>query len=55
MTIASLGIEATIPTAEDIVIQKVRWQRSKDIIDARRLTDILGAIGRIDGASPMPK
>lgn len=34
---------------------KVRWQRSKDIIDAKKLTDILEAIGRIDGASPMPK
>lgn len=30
-----LGVEAVIPTAEDVVIQKLRWGREKDIADAR--------------------
>jgi hypothetical protein len=30
-----LQIEAVIPTAEDVVIQKLRWQRDKDIADVR--------------------
>lgn len=30
-----LQIETVIPTAEDVVIQKLRWQRDKDIADAR--------------------
>ncbi len=30
-----LQIEAVIPTAEDVVIQKLRWQRDKDLADVR--------------------
>lgn len=35
LTIAELQIEAVIPTAEDVVIQKLRWQRDKDLADVR--------------------
>lgn len=30
-----LQIDVVIPTAEDVVIQKLRWQRDKDIADVR--------------------
>lgn len=30
-----LKVEVVIPTAEDVVIQKLRWHREKDIADAR--------------------
>jgi hypothetical protein len=30
-----LGHEVCIPTPEDIVIQKLRWQRAKDLLDVR--------------------
>ena len=33
-------IEAVIPTAVDVVIQKLRWQRDKDIADARTVISI---------------
>ncbi|TDU73137.1 nucleotidyltransferase DUF2204 [Prosthecobacter fusiformis] len=33
--VPQLDIVVTIPTAEDVVIQKLRWGRSKDIDDAR--------------------
>lgn len=32
-----LGREAWLPTAEDVVIQKLRWQRRKDIDDAKNV------------------
>jgi len=32
-----LEIETYIPTAEDIVVQKLRWARDKDLIDAKDL------------------
>jgi hypothetical protein len=35
-----LQIEAVIPTAEDVVIQKLRWQREKDIADVRTVMSI---------------
>ncbi|MBU6239890.1 MAG: hypothetical protein KGQ51_18910 [Planctomycetes bacterium] len=35
LLLPELQIEAAIPTAEDVVIQKLRWQRDKDIADAR--------------------
>ncbi len=35
LQLPELDIEAVIPTAEDVVIQKLRWQRDKDIADAR--------------------
>lgn len=33
----SVEVNATIPTAEDVIIQKLRWQREKDISDARNV------------------
>lgn len=35
LQLPELGVEAVIPTAEDVIIQKLRWQRDKDIADAR--------------------
>ncbi len=35
LQLPELQIEAVIPTAEDVVIQKLRWQRDKDIADVR--------------------
>jgi hypothetical protein len=35
LSLPDLQIEAVIPTAEDVVIQKLRWQRDKDIADVR--------------------
>lgn len=35
LRLPDLQIEAVIPTAEDVVIQKLRWQRDKDIADVR--------------------
>lgn len=32
---ADLGREAWLPTAEDVVVQKLRWGRNKDLDDAR--------------------
>lgn len=32
---AQLGREVFLPTAEDVIVQKLRWGRSKDIEDAR--------------------
>ena len=40
MQLPDLKIEAVIPTAEDVVIQKLRWQREKDIADARLVIQI---------------
>ncbi len=38
--IPSLGIEAIIPSPEDVIIQKLRWQREKDIMDARTVLQV---------------
>ena len=35
LALPDLQIEALIPTAEDVVIQKLRWQRDKDLADVR--------------------
>lgn len=35
LPLSDLQIEAVIPTAEDVVIQKLRWQRDKDLADVR--------------------
>jgi len=32
--VAALGRECQVPTAEDVVVQKLRWARDKDLIDA---------------------
>ena len=39
----SLGRTIWIPTAEDLVIQKIRWGRTKDLDDARNLLSVQGA------------
>lgn len=46
LALPDLGIEAVIPTAEDVVIQKLRWQRDKDIADVRTVISIQS--GRLD-------
>jgi len=40
LALPELQIEAVIPTAEDVVIQKLRWQRDKDIADVRTVISI---------------
>jgi hypothetical protein len=35
LPLPDLQVEAVIPTAEDVVIQKLRWQRDKDLADVR--------------------
>lgn len=37
-----LGREAWIPTAEDLVIQKLRWGRPKDLDDVRNVLSVQG-------------
>ncbi len=32
-----LNVDTYIPTAEDIVVQKIRWARDKDLLDAKDL------------------
>lgn len=38
LEVAPLGRSCWVPTAEDVVVQKLRWARDKDLIDA---TDVL--------------
>lgn len=38
-----IGREAWIPTAEDVVIQKLRWQRRKDLDDVVNVLSVSGA------------
>ena len=40
--LASIGSETWIPTAEDVVIQKVRWGRLKDRDDAQNVIAVQG-------------
>jgi hypothetical protein len=35
--LASIGVETWLPTAEDVVVQKVRWGRHKDLDDAQNV------------------
>lgn len=37
------GRAVWLPTAEDVVIQKLRWQREKDIADVRNVIAVCGA------------
>jgi predicted nucleotidyltransferase len=37
-----VGLEASVATAEDLIVQKLRWARDKDIADVR---DIVGVQG----------
>ena len=46
--VPELKTAAVLPTPEDVVIQKLRWQREKDIDDARKVIQIQFA--RLDWA-----
>ncbi len=35
-----LGASAVLPSPEDVIIQKLRWQREKDIDDARKVMQV---------------
>lgn len=37
MQLGELGRQAWIPTAEDVIIQKLRWQRRKDLDDVQNV------------------
>jgi hypothetical protein len=41
--ISQAGRGVWLPTAEDVVIQKLRWRREKDIADARNVIAVCGA------------
>jgi len=41
--VSQAGRGVWLPTAEDVVIQKLRWQREKDIADARNVIAVCGA------------
>lgn len=34
MVVPTLGVTTFVPTAEDVIIQKLRWARDKDLLDA---------------------
>ncbi len=38
--LAAIGAETWIPTAEDVVVQKVRWGRLKDLDDAQNVVSV---------------
>ena len=40
--LAALNVTAPIPTAEDVVVQKLRWGRPKDIEDVRGILTVQG-------------
>ena len=40
LPVPALGQTVWIPTAEDLVIQKVRWARRKDLDDARNILSV---------------
>ena len=40
VAVLELQTKAVLPTAEDVIIQKLRWQREKDISDARKVLQI---------------
>lgn len=44
--IGELGRKAWIPTAEDVIVQKLRWQRRRDIDDAKNVLAV--QFGRLD-------
>lgn len=37
-----LQLETWLPTAEDVIVQKIRWGRSKDLDDARDVLAVQG-------------
>lgn len=40
--LASIGTETWLPTAEDVVVQKLRWGRLKDLDDAQNVVGVQG-------------
>ncbi len=40
VTVPELQIDAVLPSAEDVLIQKLRWHREKDMDDARKVLQI---------------
>ncbi len=46
--IPQMGLHVTLPTAEDVIIQKLRWGRPKDLDDARDVMAVQA--GRLDFA-----
>ena len=42
LSLPLLGIDTWLPTAEDIVVQKIRWGRAKDLEDARDILAVQG-------------
>ncbi len=40
-----IGMELWVPTAEDVLVQKLRWARAKDLDDARDVLAIQGLQG----------
>ena len=34
MVVSTLGVKTYVPTAEDVIVQKLRWARDKDLADA---------------------
>jgi hypothetical protein len=43
-----VGSNVLMPTAEDLVIQKLRWARTKDLLDAKNILSVQG--GRLNHA-----
>lgn len=43
IVIGSLGKEGWVPTAEDVVVQKLRWARDKDLVDAKDVLAVQGS------------
>lgn len=41
--IGEIGREAWIPTPEDVIVQKLRWNRRKDLDDAQNVLAVCGA------------
>lgn len=39
---ASIGRETWLPTPEDVIVQKLRWGRNKDLDDARDILAVQG-------------
>ena len=42
--IPAAGVEACVATAEDLIIQKLRWAREKDVTDIRGILSLQGEV-----------
>ena len=47
MKVTTLDCVAYVPTAEDVIVQKLRWARDKDVIEAADVLAVRGA-GSLD-------